>query len=146
LINNIGQMDLSSLIRDNVDDILIKIILFTHIRHGIILENIENCCSAGFVPRQVDVEDFAKTISIALSEHQRSKRLVLCDSETVSFSSGGRLSIKPQVDMAAHRLFKEDFDQYICQQRQKLNENSINNRTACALLDHKLKSAKIQVR
>jgi flagellar basal body rod protein FlgB len=146
LINNIGQMDLSSLIRDNIDDILVKIIQFTHIRHRIILENIENCHTVGFVPRQVNVEDFAKVISVALSEHQRTNRLVLCDSETVIFSSGGRLSIKPQIDTAAHRLFKEDFDRYICQQRQELNENAINNRTACALFGHKLRSARIPAR
>ena len=139
-------MDLSSLIRDNVDDILVKIIQFTHIHHRIILKNIENCHTVGFVPRQVNVEDFARVISMALSEHQRSKRLVLCDSETVSFSSGGRLSIKPQIDTVAQRLFKEDFDRYICQQRQKLNENAINNKTACALFGHKLRSAKIPAR
>jgi hypothetical protein len=141
LTNDIGRMDLSSLIRDNIDDVLVKIIRFTHIRHRVILENIRNCHAVGFVPRQVDVEDFAKVISVALSEHQRTKRLVLCDSESVSFMPGGRLSIKLKVDMTAKRLFEEDFDRYLCLQEQRLNENTINNKTACALLGHKLKLA-----
>jgi flagellar basal body rod protein FlgB len=136
-------MDLSSLIRDNIDDVLVKIIQFTHIRHKVILENINNYCSVGFVPRQVDVEDFAKVISVALSEHQRTRRLVLCDSESVSFMPNGRLSIKLKIDAAAKRLFEQDFDQYLHLQQQRLNENTINNKTACALLGHKLRVAKM---
>jgi len=146
LTNNIGQMDLSSLIRDNIDDILVKIIQFTHIRHSIILDNIKNCHAADFAPRYIDAENFAKVISIALSEHQRSRKLMLCDSQTVSFAPGGRLSLKPQVDTAAQRLFEEDFDQYIRLQKQRLNENTINNKTACALLCHKSGSAKMAAR
>ncbi|MDD5135151.1 MAG: hypothetical protein PHP01_07055 [Phycisphaerae bacterium] len=146
MTNNIGQMDLSSLIRDNIDDVLVKIIQFTHTRHSIILDNIRNCRAADFVPRHIDAEDFAKVISIALSEHQRSKKLSLCDSRTVSFSAGGQLSIEPQVDRAAQKLFEEDFDGYICLQKQRLSENMINNKTACALLCHKSGSARTAVR
>jgi hypothetical protein len=139
-------MDLSSLIRDNIDDVLVKIIQFTHVRHNVILKNIEECHCIDFAPRNVDVEDFARIISAALSEHQKSKRLVLCDSPTVSFRSGGQLNIKLKVDTAAQRLFEQDFDQYICLQQQRLNENAINNKTACALLSHKLKSSTVPVR
>jgi hypothetical protein len=130
-----------SLIRDNIDEVLVKIIQFTHIHHKIILENINNCYSAGFVPRRVNVEDFAKVISIALAEHQRSKRLMLCDSDSVSFLPGGRLNIKLEMDTAARELFEQDFEQYLHLQRQQLKENTINNRTACALLEHKLRAA-----
>lgn len=143
MTNNIGQMDLSSLVRDNVDEVLVKIIQFTHIRHRVILENINNCHSAGFIPRQVDVEGFAKIISIALSEHRRTRRLVLCDSDSVSFMPGGRLSIKLKIDAAARSLFEQDFGQYLHLQRQRLNENVVNNKTACALLGHKLKTARM---
>ncbi len=136
-------MDLSSLIRDNIDELLVKIIQFTHIHHKVILENINNCHLTGFIPRRVDVEDFAKVISTALSEHQRSRRLVLCDSESVSFMSGGRLNVKSKVDLAAKRLFERDFGQYLYLQQQRLDENTINNKAACALLGHKLKSAQM---
>jgi flagellar basal body rod protein FlgB len=134
-------MDLSSLIRDNIDDILVKIIQFTHIRHCIIADNIKNCRSAGFVPRHVDVEDFAKVISVALAEHQRSKKLSLCDSHTITFSFGGKLDVKPEMDIAAQKLFVQDFRRYILLQKQRLKENIVNNKTACALLRHKRQSA-----
>lgn len=141
MTNNTGQMDLSSLIRDNIDDILVKIIQFTHIRHRIITDNIKNCRSAGFVPRYVDVEDFAKVMSIALAEHQRSKKLSLCDSHTITFSFGGKLDVRTEVDTAAHKLFTQDFQRYIQFQKQRLKENIINNKTACSLLRHKRQSA-----
>jgi hypothetical protein len=130
-------MDLSSLIRDNIDDILIKIIQFTHIRHRVIADNIKNCRSAGFVPRRVDVDDFAKVMSVALAEHQRSKKLSLCDSHTITFSFGGKLDVRPEMDAAAQKLFVQDFRRYILLQKQRLKENIVNNKTACALLRHK---------
>ena len=138
-------MDLSSLVRDNIDEVLVKVIQFTHIRHKVILENINNCHSAGFIPWQVDVEDFAKVISAALSEHQKSRRLVLCDSDSVNFMPGGRLNVKLEIDAAAKKLFDEDFNRYLYLQEQQLNENTINNKTACALLEHKLKSVGVTV-
>lgn len=141
MTNNTGQMDLSSLIRDNIDDILVKIIQFTHIRHRVIADNIKNCRSAGFVPRHVDVEDFAKVMSVALAEHQRSKKLSLCDSHTITFSFGGKLDVRPEMDVAAQKLFTQDFRRYILLQKQRLKENIVNNKTACALLRHKRQSA-----
>lgn len=86
----------------------------------------------------VDVEDFANVISIALSEHQKSRRLALCDSKTVRFTSGGNFSIEPQADSQAARLIQEDFTAYIELQKNRLKENMTNNRTACALFYHKL--------
>jgi flagellar basal body rod protein FlgB len=134
-------MDLASLIRDNIDDILVKIIQFTHIRHRVIADNIKNCRSANFIPRYVDVEDFAKVMSVALAEHQRSKKLSLCDSHTITFSFGGKLDVRPEMDVAAQKLFNQDFRQYILLQKQRLKENIVNNKTACALLRHKRRSA-----
>ena len=135
-------MDLTSLIQDNIDEILIKVIQFTHIYHNLISENIRNCRVAGFVPRYIDAEDFAKVISAALAEHQMSKRLALCDSGTVSFLPGGDFRLEPQIDMEAARLIGSDFEAYIRLQKNRLQDNSINNKTACALLEHKLYKAR----
>lgn len=131
-------MELSSLIQDNVDEILVKIIQFTHIRHTVISDNIRNCRSAGFVPRYIDAEDFAKVISAALTEHQRNKRLALCDSQTINFLPDGDFRLEPQIDTEAAGLMVSDFEAYIQLQKNRLKENSINNKTACALLEHKL--------
>jgi hypothetical protein len=138
LTNNTRQTDLLSLINDNIDEILVKIIQFTHIRHTLISDNIRNCRAAGFVPRYIDEEDFAKVISMALAEHQRNNRLALCDSGTVRFLPDGDFRLEPQIDTEATKLFDSDFEAYIQLQKNRLKENSINNKTACALLEHKL--------
>jgi hypothetical protein len=134
-------MDLLSLIRDNIDEILINVIQFTYVHHNLISNNIKNCRVAGFVPRCIDVEDFAKVISAALTEHQDNKRLALCDSRTVSFLPGGNFTLEPQIDIQAAGLIESDFDEYMKLQKDRLKENVINNRTACALLEHKLYSS-----
>lgn len=138
MTDNTRQMDLLSLIRDNIDEILVKVIQFTYTHHNLISDNIKNCRVSGFVPRYIDVEDFAKVISAALTEHQSSNRLALCDSRTVSFLPGGNFSLEPQIDLNAAGLIDTDFDAYLKLQKDRLKENAINNRTACALLEHKL--------
>ena len=138
MTNETRQMDLSSLVQDNIDEILVKIIQFTHIRHTVISENIRNCRTAGFVPRFVDAEDFAKVISAALTEHQRNNCLALCDSRTISFLPDGDFRLEYQIDTEAAGLVENDFEAYIQLQKNRLKENSINNKTACALLEHKL--------
>lgn len=138
-------MEVSTLVRDNIDEVLVKIIQFTHICRKVILDNINNCHLAGFIPRKVDVEDFAKVISAALCEHQASKRLALCDSDSVSFLPDGKLNVRLQIDSEAKKLFDQDFGRYLYLQEQRLSENTVNNKTACALLEHKLKLAKVTV-
>ncbi|MEN6386821.1 MAG: hypothetical protein ABFD79_16700 [Phycisphaerales bacterium] len=140
MINN-RQTELSSLVRDNIDEMLVRIIQFTNHHHSIIKENILNCRKQNFVPRYVDVDDFAKVISIALSEHQKTKRLALCDSRTITFTSGGEFRLEPQIDLAAAELMEEDLPAYIELQKERLKENMSNNRTACALFYHKMNMA-----
>jgi hypothetical protein len=132
------QTELSSLVRDNIDEMLVRVIQFTNIHHNILTENIRNCRRSSFVPMYVDVDDFAKVVSVALSEHQRSKRLALCDSRTISFAVGGEFSVEPQVDIEAAILIEENFQAYIELQKNRLKENMANNKTACALFCHKL--------
>jgi len=134
-------MELLSLIQDNIDEILVRIIQFTNIRHNVLTENIRNCRTSGFVPQRVDEEDFAKVISIALTEHQKSKRLALCDSRTIRFQPGGDFMLESEVDAEAAMLFSSDFAAYIEMQRDRLKENILNNKAACALLHHKLSKA-----
>jgi hypothetical protein len=137
MINN-RQTELSSLVRDNIDEMLVRIIQFTNLHHNILTENIRNCRKNNFVPKFVDIDDFARVVSIALSEHQRTKRLALCDSRTITFTSGGEFRLEAQIDMEAAELLEEDFQAYVELQRDRLKENMSNNRTACALFYHKL--------
>jgi hypothetical protein len=132
------QTELSSLVRDNIDEILVRIIQFTNIHHTILTDNLRNSRETNFVPMYVDVEDFATVISTALTEHQKSKRLSLCDSRTVNFISGGEFEIEPQVDVQAADLKEKDFIAYIELQKERMRENISNNKAACALFYHKL--------
>ena len=146
MTDNTGQMELSSLVRDNIDEILVKIIQFTHLHHNLISDNIRNCQTVGFVPQCIDVEDFTRVISIALAEHQENRRLALCDSRTVCFLPGGNFRLEPMIDVEAAQLVDSDFEAYVELQRTRLKENSINNKAACALLTHKLNKAEVAVK
>jgi len=138
LIFSDRQTELSSLVRDNIDEMLVRIIQFTNLHHNILADNIRNCRKSNFVPVYVDVDDFARVISVALSEHQRTRRLALCDSRTIRFTTGGNFCVEPQIDVEAAELIEEDFQAYIELQRSRLKENMTNNKTACALFYHKL--------
>jgi hypothetical protein len=89
----------------------------------------------------VDIDDFAKVVSIALTEHQKTGRLALCDSKTITFTPGGQFKLEPQIDWEAAELFESDFTAYVELQKSRIKENMSNNRTACALFYHKLNMA-----
>ncbi|HAL44497.1 MAG: hypothetical protein A2Y12_05850 [Planctomycetes bacterium GWF2_42_9] len=140
MINN-RQTELSSLVRDNIDEMLVRIIQFTNLHHNILTDNIRNCRKSHFIPMCVDVDDFAKVVSIALTEHQKTGRLALCDSKTITFVQGGQFKLEPQIDWDAAELFESDFAAYVELQKIRIKENMSNNRTACALFYHKLNTA-----
>ena len=130
-------MNLSSTITDNIAELLAKIIEFTERRHRILTHNIEAVETPGFVPGDLDVAEFADLITEAVSEHVRSKRLLLRDSENVKFGPGGSFETIPIVDDYAKWLFENDTEKYLKLQIDKLSENLINKRTAAELLDSK---------
>jgi len=138
---NKGQMELSSLVRDGIDEILVRIIQFTNIHHNILTDNIRNSRQFGFAPKYVDVDDFARAVSIALAEYQKTKRLVFCDSRSIKFMAGGEFLLEPQIDLYAAELLESDFGGYIELQKDRMKENIANNRAACALFYHKLSLA-----
>ena len=51
-------MNLSSLITDNVTELLVKILEFTHARQKILTRNMNNIHNPGFVPTDLAVDDF----------------------------------------------------------------------------------------
>jgi len=128
-------MNLSSTITDNIAELLVKILEFTERRHQILTHNIEAVETPGFVPGDLDVAEFADLITEAVSEHIRSKRLLLRDSEHIKFGRGGTFETVPIVDDYARWLFENDTEKYLKLQIDKLSENLINRRTAAELLD-----------
>lgn len=127
-------MNLSSTTTDNVTELLVKIREFTERRRRILMQNIKHIDTVGFVPKDLDVTEFADVMTEAILEHIQSKRLLLRDSENIKFGKGGGFESPPIVDEHAKRLFENDTAEYLELQIRKLSENLINNRVAAELL------------
>jgi len=127
-------MNLSSTTTDNVTELLVKILEFTERRRRILMQNIKHIDTVGFVPKDLDVTEFADVMTEAILEHIQSKRLLLRDSENIKFGKGGSFESPPIVDEHAKRLFENDTAEYLELQIKKLSENLINNRVAAELL------------
>jgi len=130
-------MNLASLITDNITELLVKIIEFTQTRHKILTENITNIHSPGFVPEDLVVDEFSDLLSSAIDEHIANRRLVLRDTENIKFGISGSFEVKPVVGKYAKELLKENRDEYIELQINKLLENALNQRVAAELLRQK---------
>ena len=130
-------MNLMSLITDNITDILIKIVKFTQTRQKILIQNIINVQSPGFVPKELEVNEFSDVLNIAIDEHVRNQRLVLHDTDNIKFGASGSIKLKPVIDEHAIKLLEENRDEYIERQINKLWENSLNQKLAAELLRQK---------
>jgi flagellar basal body rod protein FlgB len=131
------RMNLSPLVTDNISELLVKIIEFTHTRQKILAQNINNIHSPGFVPKDLVVDEFSAVLNNAINEHILNQRLVLFDTENIKFGISGSFKVKPVVDKYAKKLLKEKRDKYIELQINRLLENSLNQRIAAKLLKQK---------
>lgn len=131
-------MDLTSMITDNIAEILVKIVRFTQSRQKILVQNIINIHNPDFVPQDLEVDEFSDALNNAIDEHVQSQRLVLYDTENVKFSAAGDLELRPIVDERGQRLLAEDRDEYIELQIDKLWENSLSQKVATELLRQKV--------
>ena len=130
-------MNLMSLITDNIAEILIKIVKFTQTRQKILIQNIINVRNPGFIPQELEVDEFSVLINNAVDEHIRNQRLVLHDTENIKFGCSGSLELKPIVDEYGKKLLEENEGEYIERQISKLWENSLNQKVAAELLKQK---------
>ena len=127
-------MNLTSLITDNISDILIKIIEFTQARQKILTQNIINLHMPGFVPQELGVDEFSNLLNHAIDEHIRTQRLVFYDTENIKFGSCGDIEVVPYADETSKILLNENQCEYIDHQINKLWENSLNQKFAAELL------------
>ena len=134
------RMNLTSLITDNITEILVKIMEFTHTRQKILTQNIINVNNPGFVPKELAVNEFSGLLNNAIDEHIRNQRLLLRDTENIKFGVKGSFEVKPMVDEHSKELFEENRDEYLELQITKLLENSLNQRVAAELLRQKQKT------
>jgi flagellar basal body rod protein FlgB len=130
-------MNLMSLVKDNITEILIRIVKFTRIRQKILIQNIINFQNPGFVPKELEVDEFSEVLNYAVDEHVRNRRLVLRDTENIKFDAPGGIDLKPIIDEYGIKLLEENRDEYILRQINKLWENSLNQKLAAELLRQK---------
>jgi len=130
-------MNLMSLITDNIAEILIKIVKFTQTRQKILIQNIINVQNPGFVPKELEVDEFSIVINNAIDEHIRNQRLVLHDTENIKFGYSGSIEVRPVIDEHGKKLLEENQDEYVERQISKLWENSLNQKVAAELLRQK---------
>jgi len=130
-------MNLMSLITDNISEILIKIVKFTQTRQKILIQNIINVQNPGFVPKELEVNEFSVVLNNAIDEHVLNRRLVLQDTENIKFGARGSIELKSIVDEHGIKLLEENQDEYIVRQIHKLWENSLNQKLAAELLRQK---------
>ena len=132
-----SDMNLTPLITDNITEILVKIIEFTHTRQKIIIRNITSMNNPGFVPQKLAVKEFSGLLNSAIDEHIENQRLVLRDTENIKFGTSGNFDVKPTVDKQSKLLLEKNRDEYLEAQIKKLLENSLNQRVAAELLRNK---------
>ena len=127
-------MNLTSLVPDNITQILIKIVKFTQARQRVLVQNIINMHRPGFVPQELQEHEFSAVLNDAIDEHSRSRRLVLYDTEHIKFGERGLFEIRPVVDELGRELLAEDEGEYLLRQIGKLWENSLNQTMAAGML------------
>jgi len=130
-------MNLMSLLTDNITEILIKIVKFTHTRQKILIKNIINVQKPGFIPEELEVDEFSDVLNHAIDEHVQNRRLVLRDTENIKFGFSGGIELKPIVDKHSIKLLEQNKEEYIERQINKLWENSLNQKLATELLRQK---------
>jgi len=131
----------SQLITDNITDLLVKIIEFTEERQKVLTRNINNIDKKDFIPEDLATAEFSKLMNNAINEHISNNRLVLYDTETIKFGIGGSLDIKATPDGNAEKILRQNREQYLEMQINKLMENALNQKVAAVLLKQKKQSA-----
>ena len=131
-------MKLQETVTDNIAELLVKIIEFTRHRQKILVRNINNIDTGNYEPQDLAIDEFSNIINHAIDEHLENSRLMLFDTDTIKFGSGGSLEIKSAADKQSSLLLKKNKDEYLELQISKLLENSLNQKIAAEILRQKL--------
>jgi hypothetical protein len=103
----------------------------------VMTRNLFDYRNGSFVPKDLPVHEFADTLTHALAEHIRNKRLLLEDRQNVRFYGNGDFDAEATADAEAVDLLENNPQAYVHEQIRKLSENLIHNRLALELLRQK---------
>jgi hypothetical protein len=130
-------MELLSFVPENLGEVLRQIIKFSKLRRRLLHQNIEGCNTAGYVPRDLPVDEFAEALNGALAEHVLHRRLLFRDTANIQFGKKGVMRLRPIVDGTAMRLLHTDRNAYLELQIRRLLENALNRTIAEELTGRK---------
>jgi len=130
----------TALATDNLAEVLLKVLEFTHARQKILALNIRSTDKPDFTPKDLPCAEFAAVLSTALDEHIRNNRLLMTDTENIKFLSGGCFEVRPVADNHAKQLLRTGKERYIQLQVEKVVENALNQKFAVQLLWEKRQS------
>jgi flagellar basal body rod protein FlgB len=123
-------MKAHALIMDNIMELLVKIMSFTKALQEVLIDNINNMYTAGFVPRDLPVNEFSQLMDYAIDEHTQNHRLVLYDTENIKFGKGGNFKVRLLTDKYAKSLLDKNPCEYLALQISKLLENALAQKVA----------------
>jgi flagellar basal body rod protein FlgB len=130
-------MNISSLITDNITEVLVKIVKFTDTRQEILTMNLDNSHTTDYIPKDLDVDGFSELMDEAITEHVLNNRLLLRDNDSIKFGVNGDFQVSATTDHNSLALLKENRNKYIEAQIDKMMENSLNKKIANELLKQK---------
>ena len=122
------KMNSASLAMDNITGVLVAVLKFTRSRHKLLVSNMTNARTPGYVPMDLPVNEFAEMMERVVDEGAFNGRIAGCCGDNVRFNA------QPIVDDYIKHLFENDTKEYMKLQKKKIVENLQNQRVAAELL------------
>ena len=127
-------MQLTELNTDIISELLLLLTKFTRIRHRILQQNIQCVGTQKYLPKDLRADEFSEILNHAITEYILNQRLILRDTDTITFGPNATAMFKPVPDPEAGRLLKQNRTDYVQFQNRKIKENSLNEKIAKKLL------------
>ena len=107
---------------------------FTQIRHRILKQNIQCAGTHKYLPKDLRADEFSEILNHAITEYLLNHRLILRDTDTISFGPNATAMFTPVPDPEARKLLSHNKTDYVQFQNQKIKENALNEKIAKKLL------------
>ncbi len=124
---------------DIISELLELLTQFTQTRHRILKQNIHCADTHAYLPKDLRADEFSEALNDAITEYILNERLILRDTDTISFGPSSTAMFTPVPDPEAHILLNHDKTDYVQFQHKKIKENAINEKIAVRLLGMKQK-------
>jgi hypothetical protein len=130
-------MQLTELNTDIISELLVLLTQFTQIRHRVLKQNIQCVGTQQYLPKDLRADEFSEILNHAITEYILNQRLILRDTDSISFGPNATATFTPVPDPEAGRLLKQNKGDYVEFQNRKIRENRLNERIAKKLLGMK---------